>query len=388
MEPEDIFCKKCSCFICHKFDDDQDPNLWLTCNSGGLFADEYRGFSCHLDCAFESEKPKNNDVDGCFYSVSCDKTITLLKCLKRQMMIAKRTTSVDVLCCRLLLTQKLLKGTKKYIEVSQTVDEAIKSLEAEFGSDSLAQVPSSKRRGNVRKLRSCEEVKNLCCSALTLLDELILPSNMQGSTKIEFEDVLATSLTLILGSEESTSPGNIIHYTIWHRKTTEKEYPKESTCELFTLNTRFDVSGLTPSTEYCFKVVSFSGVKERSVDEFKVTTQISREDTDQGHSVSLMTDRPEKPVNIMEKQANGGLGFEQCLNILRKLESLGLVEKNFRVKFFTWFSKGATADEVKILETFIDAFKDDFEDLAAQLVDAFSDSISKKSSAFGGGGSG
>ncbi|CAN8242612.1 unnamed protein product [Cochlearia groenlandica] len=86
----------------------------------------------------------------------------------------------------------------------------------------------------------------------------------------------------------------------------------------------------------------------------------------------------------MEKQANGGLGLEQCVKILRKLESLGHVERHFRVMFLTWFSLSATAHEVKIVETFLDVFKDDLEDFAEQLVDTLSNCISRKRSAFGG----
>ncbi|CAN8242621.1 unnamed protein product [Cochlearia groenlandica] len=85
----------------------------------------------------------------------------------------------------------------------------------------------------------------------------------------------------------------------------------------------------------------------------------------------------------MEKQTNGVLGLEQCVKILRKLESLGHVERNFSVKFLSWFSLSVAAHEVRIVETFIDAFKDDLKDLAAQLFDTFSDSISRKHFEFG-----
>ncbi|KAG2323464.1 hypothetical protein Bca52824_016677 [Brassica carinata] len=126
------------------------------------------------------------------------------------------TTSVDVLCSRLVLAQKLLKGKEKYTKVSETVEDAVKCLETELYGP-LTDLPSMKRRGNVIRLASAPKVKDLCSSALTLLDAF--PVEMQGSTKIRFEDVDATSLTLILGSEEGTSSqGNLTHYRVWHRK--------------------------------------------------------------------------------------------------------------------------------------------------------------------------
>ncbi|CAN8270916.1 unnamed protein product [Cochlearia groenlandica] len=90
----------------------------------------------------------------------------------------------------------------------------------------------------------------------------------------------------------------------------------------------------------------------------------------------------------MEKQANGGLGLLQCVKIIRKLESLGHVERHFRIKFLTWFSLTATAREIKIVESFVNVFEDDLEDLAAQLVDTFSNCILRKRFASSGSGGG
>ncbi|ESQ50561.1 hypothetical protein EUTSA_v10023076mg, partial [Eutrema salsugineum] len=181
------------------------------------------------------------------------------------------------------------------------------------------------------------------------------------STKIRFEDVLATSLTLIFGSaEEPSSPGNIIHHSIWYRKVSEKNYQNNSTFP----NTRFVVSGLTPATEYCFKVVSYRGSKESSVDE----TILALKET------------------VLEKiSARCGFGLDPCVEIIRKLECSGYVDKNFRQKFLTWYNLRAT-QERNVVKTFIDIFKDDSIALAEQLVDTFSDCISRTRSSLGSSG--
>ncbi|KAF8084811.1 hypothetical protein N665_0699s0024 [Sinapis alba] len=298
LRQEDSFCRRCSCCICRKYDDNKDPSLWLTCSSDPPFeGGDSCGFSCHLECAFKNDKSglaKDKEPESCccFYCVSCGKPNSLLECWKKQLTIAKETRRVDVLCYRLLLVQKLIKGSTKYQNLCEVVDEAVKSLEADVGP--LTGLPMKMGRGIVNRLQSGPDVQKLCSSALESLETphevAALPSprssKMQHdcshgsaadtatrvSTKIRFEDVNATSLTVILASNEVTSPANIVHYSIWHRKATEKDYLEKSTCTLFTPNARFLVSGLAPASEYCFKVVSYSGTREFGVDEINVLT--------------------------------------------------------------------------------------------------------------------
>lgn len=47
---EDGFCKRCSCCICHCYDDNKDPSLWLTCDNDMCV------LSCHLECASKHER--------------------------------------------------------------------------------------------------------------------------------------------------------------------------------------------------------------------------------------------------------------------------------------------------------------------------------------------
>ncbi|ESQ54187.1 hypothetical protein EUTSA_v10024549mg [Eutrema salsugineum] len=325
MRREYSFCRRCSCCICRKYDDNKDPSLWLTCSSDPPYEGDSCGFSCHLECAFKSEKSglaKDKQSEGCcFYCVSCGKPNSLLECWKKQLTIAKETRRVDELCYRLFLLQKLPKGSTKYQNLRELVDEAVKSLEADVGP--LTGLPMKMGRGIVNRLQSGPEVQKLCSSALESLETLettppevaALPSprcsKMQHdcsyglsneisadtattvSTKIRFEDVNATSLTVVLASNEVGSPANIVHYSIWHRKVTEKDYPEKSTCTLFTPNTRFVVSGLAPASEYCFKVVSFSGTREVSVDEINVLTRSSPEE---GANCSSVVERSESPL--------------------------------------------------------------------------------------------
>ncbi|KAL1210564.1 VIN3-like protein 2 [Cardamine amara subsp. amara] len=322
LRQEDSFCRRCSCCICRKYDDNKDPSLWLTCSSDPPFEGESCRFSCHLECAFKTEKSgldKDKQSEGCccFYCVSCGKKNSLLECLKKQLMIAKETRRVDELCYRLFLVQKLLKGSTNYRNLCEFVDEAVKSLEADVGP--LTGLPMKMGRGIVNRLQSGPDVQKLCSSALETLETTprnvaTLPSlrgsKMQqdcsyvlsneisadtattGSTKIRFEDVNATSLTVVLVSNEMPSPPNIVHYSIWHRKVSEKDYVEKSTCTLFTPNTRFVVSGLAPASEYCFKVVSFSGTREMGVDEINVLTRSAEE----GANCSSAVERSESPL--------------------------------------------------------------------------------------------
>lgn len=85
---------------------------------------------------------------------------------------------------------------------------------------------------------------------------------------VRFEDVYATSLAVVLGSEDP-SPSNVVGYTLWHRKAKDTDYPTEPTCTLLVPNTRFVITGLSPATEYFFKVLSTNDVR-REIGMFEV----------------------------------------------------------------------------------------------------------------------
>lgn len=95
--------------------------------------------------------------------------------------------------------------------------------------------------------------------------------NVMASKLIRFEDVCASSVTIILSSEESRL-GNVVGYTLWHRKADDLEYPVDPTCTLFAPNTRFLLSDLIPATEYLLKVVSLDSKRELGVCELRFQT--------------------------------------------------------------------------------------------------------------------
>lgn len=84
LSSEDKFCKRCSCCICYKYDDNKDPSLWLICNSELPFQGNSCGMSCHLECALKHENSRiagggqGGGPDGIFCCVSCGKVNDIL----------------------------------------------------------------------------------------------------------------------------------------------------------------------------------------------------------------------------------------------------------------------------------------------------------------------
>ncbi|KAI9072921.1 hypothetical protein K1719_045103 [Acacia pycnantha] len=308
LSQADVFCKRCSCCICHQYDDNKDPSLWLICNSDPPFDGVSCGLSCHLECAsnhYGSGIAKNGvhpKLDGSFYCVSCGKVNDLLGCCRKQLSMGKCTRRVDILCYRLSLTQKLLQGTEKYKKLYEIIDEAVKKLEPEVGP--LTSSPVKIGRGIVNRLSSGPEVQKLCGSALESLDsslsEMLLPpsssptypdTKLVASDMVGFEDVTATSLTVVLGSE-SPSGENIVGYNLWHRAAHGTDYPLDSTCTLHPPDRRFTIRDLIPATEYIFKAVAFNHSRELSTCEVHVLTEQGEEEAPNCST----TERSQSPV--------------------------------------------------------------------------------------------
>ncbi|KAE9601659.1 putative immunoglobulin-like, oberon, PHD finger domain-containing protein [Lupinus albus] len=315
LNQADVFCKRCSCCICHQYDDNKDPSLWLICSSESPFPGVSCGLSCHLECALKhngsgigkiSERLK---LDGGFYCVSCGKVNDLLGCWRKQLMVAKDTRRVDILCYRVSLSQRLLQGTEIYQELHEIVDEVVKKLEPEVGP--LTGSPAKIGRGIVNRLSSGPEVQKLCGLAVESLDSLlskrILPSppaptiqgaNMLGPNMLRFEDVTATSLTVILGSE-GPSRENIAGYTLWHRKVDDVDYPVEPTCTSLLPNRRFSIKGLTPAREYIFKVVS-NDLRELGMCEVHISTEHGEDEV----PICSATERSQSPATNCSSLSN------------------------------------------------------------------------------------
>lgn len=115
---------------------------------------------------------------------------------------------------------------------------------------------------------------------------------------VRFEDVTATTLTVILGPEDP--PGeNIAGYTLWHRKAGDVDYPVDPTCTVLLPNRRFSIRGLLPATEYSFKVVS-NDSRELGMCEVQVSTEHG---DDEGPNCSA-TERSQSPVTNCSSLSN------------------------------------------------------------------------------------
>lgn len=90
------------------------------------------------------------------------------------MNLAKETRRVDVLCYRLSLGQKLLRGTRKYRNLLELMDEAVKKLEGDVGP--LSGWAMKMARGVVNRLSSGAQVQKLCSLAMEALDKMVSPS--------------------------------------------------------------------------------------------------------------------------------------------------------------------------------------------------------------------
>ncbi|KAI3446639.1 hypothetical protein Pfo_003304 [Paulownia fortunei] len=289
LNHEDVFCKRCSCCICRQYDDNKDPSLWLICNSDPPFHGVSCGMSCHLECALRHENSgisqdrQDKGLDGSFCCVSCGKVNDLLSSWRKQLVVARDTRRVDILCYRLSLGQKILAGTKHYQNLYGIIDEAVKKLEEEVGP--LTGLPVKKARGIVNRLSSGPEIQRLCASAVESLDLMLsnrvsdMPSgcNTLASKLVRFEDICASSLTVILNFDDSNL-GNVVGYSLWHRKADDIDYPVEPTCRLFKPNTKFLLSGLTPATQYFLKVVTIDTDREMGFCEFQFQTGSSQDE--------------------------------------------------------------------------------------------------------------
>jgi len=96
------------------------------------------------------------------------------RCWRKQVKVAKETRRVDVLCYRLSLGQKLLRGTTKYRNLLELMDEAVKKLEGDVGP--LSGWAMKMARGIVNRLSSGVHVQKLCSQAMETLDKVVSPS--------------------------------------------------------------------------------------------------------------------------------------------------------------------------------------------------------------------
>ncbi|XP_066352924.1 VIN3-like protein 2 [Miscanthus floridulus] len=472
----DKYCKRCSCCICNKYDDNKDPSLWLVCSSDNPYSGCSCGVSCHLNCALKNKKAgivKNgcNKLDCSFYCFSCGKINWLMRSLQKQLVIAREARRVDVLCERLSLSHKMVKGSERYKEIASIISSAVKTLEKEVGG-ALDQVSVITGRGIVNRLTCGAEVQKLCSSALEIVDSTVdnilefesnnSPKLLGPQPQILFDEITPFSVVIVLNYQDNIGKEQIDGSKVWHRSAKVYNYSSEPTCHILRPNTRSLVSGLSPSTEYIFKVLPFSSIQGFTEWEAKCSTrsldhgssQCSTQNSEsmclkedsmqhqkkdlnvQNHQRTIQYDSPKGSTNSSENNlsceryskrakvarldgasdndesqlpptsevlpfasSNSSpseapskpdllIGtpdsasknyveqqYDYCVKVVRWLEHEGHMDNDFRVKFLTWFSLKATAQDRRIVGAFVDALIGDPVSLVAQLVDAFMDII-------------
>ncbi|KAL6594558.1 hypothetical protein ACP70R_048296 [Stipagrostis hirtigluma subsp. patula] len=264
ITPEDPFCKRCSCCICHKFDDNKDPSLWLVCASEND-GKNCCGSSCHIECALKHKRVGCFDLaqtihlDGSYSCASCGKVSGILGYWKRQLVIGKDARRVDMLCHRIYLSCRLLEGTIRFKELHEIIEDAKTKLEREFGP--LDGTSATTARGIVSRSSAGIDVHKLCSKAIQRADELLsspdlhLQDSLPAACRFRFVDVTSSSLVIIL--KETSSTDAIKGYKLWYWKSGEQPgmegpviVPKDERKIL--------VFNLSPCTEYSFRVISFT----------------------------------------------------------------------------------------------------------------------------------
>ncbi|KAL8037208.1 hypothetical protein ABFX02_11G024800 [Erythranthe guttata] len=406
LNVQDLFCKRCSCCICRNYDDNKDPSLWLICNSDPPFHGVSCGMSCHLECALRHENSgisqdrQDKGLDGSFCCVSCGKVNDLLSFWRKQLVVARDTRRVDILCYRLSLAQKILTGTKHYQNLYRIIDEAVKKLEQDFGP--LTGLPVKKARGIVNRLPSGPEIQRLCASAVESLDLMLsnrvsdIPSSdciALASKLVRFEDISpATNCSTL------SNPSSVEDETKEEENRADNYLPSCDADKTATAN--LTISNGDDFLNPDIKESSNDRTVEDSPTGLECVPYVSPIITPSKDGCGRSKNRPKCGGNSKDKEeeerrdgssskkrsgeeegcgvSNGGIGdkdFEYYVKMVRRLECEGHIETSFRRKFLTWFGLRANSREVRVVKVFIDTFVEDSESLAGQLVDAFSDVV-------------
>ncbi|KAK8644903.1 hypothetical protein V6N13_118764 [Hibiscus sabdariffa] len=281
---DDTFCKRCSCCICHLFDDNKDPSLWLVCTSESGEGD-YCGLSCHIECALQREKVGVVDLgqlmqlDGSYCCASCGKVSGILGCWKKQLMIAREARRLDVLCYRIYLSYRLLDETSRFKELHDFVKDAKAKLETEVGP--VNGVSAKMARGIVSRLSVAGDIQKLCSLAIEKADEwLVTMSNTNpkcqdsrpAACKFLFEEVATSSVVIILIELSTASSDDIKGYKLWYFKSRDEIHTKEPISVFPRAQRRILISNLQPCTEYTFRIVSYTETGDLGHSEAKCFT--------------------------------------------------------------------------------------------------------------------
>ncbi|KAL6297149.1 hypothetical protein ACE6H2_005291 [Prunus campanulata] len=354
---EESFCKRCSCCICHLFDDNKDPSLWLTCGSDTADENGPCGISCHLECALKHEKAgimKNGccpELDGSFYCIACGKVNDLMRTWRKQLMIAKEARRVDVLCLRISLSYKILSGTKKYQKLQNTLETAIKKLKNEVGP--LEQVCAKMARGIVNRLSCGADVQKLCNSAMEYFDSMFsdpcpvhVEKEERATCRIQFEDSTPTSVVIVLEYEDHLF-NNFLGCRLWHRKSDVKDYPDQPSFIVLRPEKKFTLTNLHPSAEYFCKVSLFNNAGVLGVWEAKWVTPALYDS-----SVMLENQRREENIAVVQNNSQEESTNSSDIKLASgdhtaKLQSSNGINKNQSKRLYSLPSLTETASLIK-----------------------------------------
>ncbi|XP_078435924.1 VIN3-like protein 3 [Wolffia australiana] len=364
LDAAEALCKRCSCCICHGFDDNKDPSLWLVCSADGC------GLSCHLRCALRDERcgiartDRADWLDGEFFCLSCGKKNGLIGVLRKQLAAAKDARRVDLLCKRVSLSHQMLQGTERLGGVQAIVDSAARRLKEEVGP--LDHVSPKMARGVVKRLACGAEVQKLCALAVEAVD---------GALSAAPEPPPAAAADAL--PPHAGSPGSAVGL--------EEEAAAVNGGAARTNSQRGSTSS-GDGAPGARKRARKSPKKKRSKKPARRSGDAADDDSvrnaPNGHGLppppaAGTGSKCEAPPKASPAAAGepAERRYEYCVKVIRWLECEGHMEKEFRVKFLTWFSLKATAQERRVVSAFIDVLIDEPASLVDQLVDAFKDGI-------------
>ncbi|XP_078441985.1 VIN3-like protein 1 [Wolffia australiana] len=271
---EEAFCKRCSCCICHQFDDNKDPTLWLVCGSESQDLDSC-GMSCHVECAIQRQKAgvvnlgESLQIDGSYCCASCGKVSSILGLWKKQLVLARDARRVDILCHRISLSFRLLDGTSRFKTLHEVVSEAKEKLETEVGP--VDGVSAKMARGIVSRLSVAGDVLKLCSLGIDKADEWLssaascpLPNgatvqsdSLPAACRFQFEDITSTTVVIALKDVSPSDGRSVEGYKLWYGESRERGGAEMEPVVFPRSQKRILVSNLRPCTEYAFKVISF-----------------------------------------------------------------------------------------------------------------------------------
>ncbi|CAL0323973.1 unnamed protein product [Lupinus luteus] len=263
LSKDDTFCKRCSCCICHLFDDNKDPSLWLVCTSESAQWDSC-GSSCHIECSLQHEKMGVVDhgqlmqLDGGYCCASCGKVTAIIG---------------------IYLSYSLLDGTSRFKELHEMVKEVKAKLETEVGP--VNGVYAKMARGIVSRLPIANDVQKLCSLAIEKADESLSNVNpesraegsLPAACKFVFEDVTASSVKIILIEMSNVSSKDSTGYKLWYYKSRDESHAEDPACVFPKIQRKILISDLQPCTEYTFQIISFMDIGDLGHYEAKCFTK-------------------------------------------------------------------------------------------------------------------